>query len=100
MRARRTCQLLNPHEATWSSTDRQKNKGDYRRCADREWFCLVRADKNIRTAKRTYSAIRGYVKGWYVGGVFGALFGFVRRNPTFECGAEAPAEEPSPGATA
>ena len=50
------CQLLNEDEANWCSTDTQKKKADYRRCADREWFCIVQADKDTRTAKRTYSA--------------------------------------------
>ena len=57
------CQLLNKNEATWKSTDTRKNKADYRRCADREWFCIVHADKDSHTAKRTYSALRGIRQG-------------------------------------
>lgn len=90
------CQLLNEKEATWKSTDAQKNKADYRRSADREWFCIVQADKDTRTAKRTYSAIRGYAKGWYLGGVVGFFSSFVRKDPTFACGAEASTEDPAP----
>ena len=86
------CQLLD--KGTWNPTDGEKGKRGYRRCADRELFCIVRADKGRGWAKLTYSAVRGYAKGWVPGGLVGGLFGVFRRTPTFDCGAEVSTSPP------
>ena len=80
------CQLLN--EGKWSTKAGGMGKRDYRRCADRELFCIVRGDKGVGWAKTIYSAVRGYANGWYFGGLVGGLTGLLRGKPNFDCGSE------------
>ena len=78
------CQLL--HEGRWSSSVETKDQGDYRRCADREFYCIVRSDKGLRWASITYSAIRGHVQVPFVGGLVGGAVGLMWGERDFECG--------------
>ena len=59
----------------------------YRRCADRELYCMVREDKSKRWASVMYFAIRGHVKTIPVlGGLLGGFFGLFAKVPSFLCG--------------
>ncbi|MCY4477385.1 MAG: hypothetical protein OXC70_05295 [Gammaproteobacteria bacterium] len=89
------CQLLD--EGRWRSRVEGKDEGDYRKCADREFYCIVRSDKGLRWASITYSAIRGHVQVPFVGGIIGGAIGLVRGERHFECGQAVEAEDAATG---
>lgn len=67
------CQLLD--KGDWSSHAKGKNGHHYRKCSDREFYCIAKVDKGPRWAAVTYAAIRSHVKVPLVGGLFGGAFG-------------------------
>ena len=80
------CQILD--EGSWNVS---KNSTILRRCADREWYCIVVADgSGHKWASITYSAIRGNQKLKFLGGLLGGIIGIFRGKSkyNFNCGKE------------
>lgn len=84
------------HDALLQIIDDLKGpkKHELRRCADREYYCIIAGEKGDWWAGKQYLALRGYAKGGLIRGGCSALFGSTRNIPKFDCGQEVSCSEP------
>lgn len=66
----------------WIEINRKGAK--IRECADQHFYCMTKKSCGYRRASMMYNAIRGFQKGWLVGGLLGAIWGFFSR-PRISC---------------
>ncbi len=66
------------HDALCQLIGEKKIPGDLRRCADQEFYCMVRESESPWLASPMYYAIRGHQYVPFLGGLIGGLWGLVR----------------------
>ena len=72
------------HDALYQWIEKCETRERFRKCADQQFYCITKNSCGSRLSSAMYNAIRGYQKGWLVGGALGAVWGLFSR-PRVSC---------------